>query len=76
MRQDGGDIIAVIPDELVPFEQQLGARSGAYSLVCLESLVGGLYNGIGILCCEVGTGREYFSGSWVCDRQLFCVSLL
>jgi hypothetical protein len=64
-----GQVVAVLADQRVPFEQALGAGPGADFAEGLEGLVGGGDGCIGVLGLVVGGCGPYFAVAWVCCME-------
>ena len=61
-----GQIVAVIANQLVPFQQTLGTSPGVDFAEGLESLVCCFNSCIGVFCNVVWCGCPYFAVTWVC----------
>ena len=62
---DAGQVVAVLADQGVPFEQALGAGPGADFAEGLEGGVGGGDGGVGVFGHVVGGCGPYFAVAWV-----------
>jgi hypothetical protein len=61
-----GQVVAVLADQRVPFEQALGAGPGADFAKGLEGFVGGGDGCVGVFGDVVGGCCPYFAVAWVC----------
>lgn len=69
VRNDVGNVIAVLADQSVPLEETLCSCSGVDLFVGLEGLVGGLHCGIDICRAAVGCCGPDFAIAGVCEGQ-------
>jgi len=68
---DVGQIVAIVADQLIPFQQTLGSSSGVDLAEGLEGLVCCRDSCIGVFCDVVWCRRPYFAVTWVyrsCDQ--------
>ena len=71
IRHDLGQIVAVVADELIPFEEALGAGARVDALEGLKSGVRGGHGGIGVVGGAVWGGRPDFAVARVVDVEAF-----
>ena len=69
VRQDMGEILFGFDDQVVPFQQLLGANPRVGFPVFLECVVGGLDGGIDVLRAVVRAGCPGFAGARICLRE-------
>lgn len=68
-----GQIIAVVANQLVPFQQILGTSPRVDFAEGLEGLVCCFNGCIGVFCDVVWGGGPYFAVTWVCFLLLLAV---
>ena len=64
---EGGNVLGVVRDLVVPCAQQLGALAAGLGSEGREGVGGGADGRLGILTVEVGSRADEFPGSRVCE---------